>query len=387
MNYKEILERDLNENIIKFWNGLIDKEHGGFYGAVSMEKEILRDAPKGLVYISRILYGYSSLYLKYKSMEYLNYAKHAYEFLVNDLYDKEYGCFYWSTSYDGKVINDHKHLYGNSFALYGMANYYLASKDEGVLSYCLEIFNFIKNSLNEFPKFFYEELSRDYEPLENKIMEGYNMIPDITTNTILHLAESVSLYYYACKEVEAKNVVIKLLDIMFEIGYDAKNCNFYQFLDRDLNNVVDVYSYGHNIEVSWLFMDVMKLCDINNRKYFIELVKVFEKTFNEAYVNGYVINQMVDGVVDKSAIWWIQAEALAAINNMNNLYPCKKYVDAMESITDFIVKNFMNESSEWNWGVNEDLSLQTEHAVCEMWKANYHNIRAVLKILEESDGE
>ena len=131
----------------------------------------------------------------------------------------------------------------------------------------------------------------------------------------------------------------------------------------------------------------MKMSNITNRKYFVELVHIFEKNFQESYIDGYVINQKVNEEVDKSAIWWIQAESLSALKNINEIYPKEEYYLAIMSITEFIARNFMNPKKEWNWGIDENGIIQQEHSICEMWKANYHNVRAVLKILEESDGE
>ena len=386
-NVKKILENDLINNIIPFWDNMIDEKYGGFYGATDKNHNVIKDACKGLVYTARILYSYSNLYNKYKDSKYLDAANHAYKFLINYMYDKEYGGFYWSVTNKGDVLDNTKHLYGQSFVLYGLANYYYASNNKEVLMYMKEIFELIKNNLIDFPNNYHEQYTRDFKVTENKIMEGYGLIPDITTNTLLHLTEALAMYYYSYMNYETKVIVLDLLSILFTKGYDETNKNLYQFLDRDLNNVVDAYSYGHNLEVSWLFMEIMRQCDINDRKYFVNCIEMFEKNFELSYRNGYIINQCVNGVVDYSAIWWIQAEALAAIKNINNIYPKEEYYEAARKITDFIRCNFMNEGKEWYWGINDDLSIQSEHSISEMWKANYHNVRAVLKILEESDGE
>ena len=379
---RTILEKDLKENVVPFWNNMVDKEFGGFYGAVDMEHQIIKEAPKGIVYISRILYSYSGLYLKYKVENYLECAKVAYEFLTKKMYDEEFGGFYWSCTNEGKPLNDNKHLYGVSFALYGLANYYMASKDIEVLKYAEEMLEIISKTLEDFPNNYFEQFTRDFKVLENRVMEGYGMVPDITTNTLLHLAESLSLYYYANGNEKAKEKVEQILDVLFSKCYDYENDNLYVFVNRNFENEIDVYSYGHNLEVSWLFMETMRLCNIENPKYFETCKSMFETNFEKAYRNGYVINQMVEGIVDRSAIWWIQAESLAALKNIYGIQPKEEYLLAMENITDFIQNNLMNSGKEWYWAVNEDLSVQKEHSICEMWKANYHNVRAVLRILE-----
>ena len=63
----------------------------------------------------------------------------------------------------------------------------------------------IKNNMLDFPNNYHEQYSRDFKVLENSIMEGYNMVPDITTNTLLHLAESLAMYYYSYMDNEINN--------------------------------------------------------------------------------------------------------------------------------------------------------------------------------------
>ena len=64
---KRILEDNLLNDVCPFWASMVDKEYGGFYGACDLEKGINKEAPKGIVYISRILYSYSCLYSKYRN--------------------------------------------------------------------------------------------------------------------------------------------------------------------------------------------------------------------------------------------------------------------------------------------------------------------------------
>ena len=180
------------------------------------------------------------------------------------------------------------------------------------------------------------------------------MVPEITTNTLLHLAEGLGLYY----EVTKDDVVIKFVEsvfqIIFETGYDQKNKNLYQFLNYKLESVIDVYSYGHNLEVSWLFHEIMEQCEIKNEKWFNCCIDLFDKSFDLAYQNGYIINETVNGKTDYSAIWWIQAESLAALVNINQIKPNQKYEDAIKSITKFILNNFTSPRLDWHWGINQD---------------------------------
>jgi mannobiose 2-epimerase len=61
---------ELIDGILPFWmRHVVDKERGGFYGEISDSLEINRDAPKGSLLTSRILWAFSSSYLRFKTEE------------------------------------------------------------------------------------------------------------------------------------------------------------------------------------------------------------------------------------------------------------------------------------------------------------------------------
>lgn len=74
--YKETKDELLN-HIMPFWNKLKD-DRGGFYGYVDYDLNIDKNAVKGVILNSRILWFYSNVYLTCKNKHALNYAKHAF---------------------------------------------------------------------------------------------------------------------------------------------------------------------------------------------------------------------------------------------------------------------------------------------------------------------
>ena len=84
-------KKELTEHIIPFWNSLEDNDNGGFYGYVGNDLTLDKDAPKGVILHSRILWFYSNCYLVLKDQNCLKKAKHAYEFLSKYCVDKKNG--------------------------------------------------------------------------------------------------------------------------------------------------------------------------------------------------------------------------------------------------------------------------------------------------------
>lgn len=379
MNWKKELERNLLDNIIPFWDRLIDHEYGGVYGECSNHGVIKKDALKGAVYLSRLLWSYAKLYKRYQDEKFYNHATWIFDFIEKNMYDKENGGIVWAVEFDGKVHDNQKHLYAQCFYLYAISEYYSVSNNPICLQRIEEVVNIIEKNLIDFPNNYHEAYTYDFKPIENKIMYGYDMLPEITTNTLLHLAEGISSCYVYTKNKKYQAIVLKLLDIIFEYGYDKENSNLYQFLNYKLENQTDVISYGHNIEVSWLFKKIIDDTNLDCPKYLVLLKELAIKTINEGFNGNYLHNEKLNGILDTSAIWWVQAECLIGL---------KYYFEEekMISLFKYIQNNLITEE-EWFWGRTPSEEVMTNHNQAEMWKANYHNIRAILEITGDDYGK
>ena len=79
--FREEIERHLRECIIPFWKGLRDDERGGYYGFMDFDLKLDKNADKGCILNSRILWFFSTCALLTDDKECLDYARHAYEYL------------------------------------------------------------------------------------------------------------------------------------------------------------------------------------------------------------------------------------------------------------------------------------------------------------------
>ena len=61
LNKQEAL-REVKENILPFWQNLIDEENGGFYGEADFYGKPNKSAGKGCILNSRILWTFSAAY-------------------------------------------------------------------------------------------------------------------------------------------------------------------------------------------------------------------------------------------------------------------------------------------------------------------------------------
>ena len=96
------VKEHLKTDIIPFWQGMKDEEYGGFYGYLGYDLKLDKEAVKGCILNSRILWFFSNAYLRLGQKELLENAGHAFRFLKERCLDREYGGVYWSLTHKGE---------------------------------------------------------------------------------------------------------------------------------------------------------------------------------------------------------------------------------------------------------------------------------------------
>ena len=62
--FVEEFKKELVEDIVPFWEGLRDDENGGFYGYLSYDLKLDKEAEKGCILNSRITWFFANAYLR-----------------------------------------------------------------------------------------------------------------------------------------------------------------------------------------------------------------------------------------------------------------------------------------------------------------------------------
>ena len=379
-------KKELTERILPFWNKLRDDENGGFYGFMNNDLEVDKKADKGVILNSRILWFYSSCYRTLKEDYMLDNARHAYEFLKKCV-DSEQGGVYWMMTYDGKPSDDMKHTYNQAFAIYALSTYYLASKDESALKLAFDIFGTVEEKCTDDIAYM-EAFSRDWNLVPNDALSENGLMADKTMNTVLHLIEAYTVLFEASRDHKVEERLLFLLDITKEKIFNSENNCLRVFFDRELNQIGDIHSYGHDIEASWL---IDRACEvIGDRRLmadwrFIDL-RIARNIHDIAFENGAVNNERENDKIDKKRIWWVQAESVVGFVNAFQQGGEKLYIDAAEDIFKWIVTKQADsrENSEW-WGeVTFDGEPMRTVDMVNPWKCPYHNGRMCIEIINRN---
>lgn len=207
-----------------------------------------------------------------------------------------------------------------------------------------------------------------------------------TMNTLLHVFEAYSELYRVTGNEEVKNKLIWILDIFENKVYNSKKRRQEVFFDEDWHSLIDLHSYGHDIETAWL---IDRGCEILGNKSII--CKMREITHNlatciyeKAYIDHSLPYECENGVNDSRRAWWVQAEAILGFLNEWEKTGDEKYKTAVYDVWEYIKENIVDkrEGSEWFSEVDENRIPVWEKEIVEPWKCPYHNGRMCLEMIK-----
>ncbi len=383
---EEIREHLINE-LIPFWKRLKDEEYGGFYGYMGYDLKLDKKAVKGCILNSRILWFFSNAYLLLKEEELLAYAGHAYQFLKEHCLDPENGGVYWSLMYDGAPKDTTKHTYNQAFAIYALSSYYDASKDAEALGLAEELYRVVETKCRD-EYGYLESFNVRFEPEENDKLSENGVSAEKTMNTLLHVFEAYTELYRVAKEEDVAGRLKFMLGLMEEKVYNKPLGRQEVFFDKTWNSLIDLYSYGHDIETAWL---VDRGLEILGDESWIKRIspvtgQITENIYKRAYTNHSLVNEAENGVVDTTRVWWVQAEAVVGFLNGYQKRPeHTEYLEAAKDIWDYIRQYFIDdrEGSEWHWALDQD-GKPLKKPIVEPWKCPYHNGRMCFEVIKRT---
>ncbi len=388
---KAEIQKELENHIIPFWDALCDYEKGGFYGFVSYGLKTDKDAPKGVILHSRILWFYSNCYIVLKKKEYLDKAAHCFDFLRKHCVDGEYGGVYWMMNADGSVNDSMKHTYCQAFFIYAMSSYYDASGDKKALELALDVFETVEKKCVDSVAYL-EAQSREFELIENDALSENGLMADKTMNTVLHLIEAYTELYRVSGNKKVLERLIFQLKLTYDRIYDKDGSKLLVFFDKEMNVIGDIHSYGHDIEATWL---LDRACDViadSGSKDFVKLGekisgmnrKIVRSIADIAFKEGSVLNERENDKINTWRIWWVQAESVVGFLNAYQRYGDSEYEHISRSVWNYIKEKIIDrrEGGEWYSQVDENGTPADFKPAVDPWKCPYHNGRMCLEVIE-----
>ena len=386
----------LTQKILPFWQGLTDWERGGWYGYVDKDLNVIKDSHKGCILNSRVLWTFATAARVLNDEGYLTYARHALAFMER-VEDKERGGVYWSVTADGHPLDRTKHTYCQAFAIYGLAAYMRAAGEDDPLyapakDRAFRLFEVIEGNCSDAGGYG-EAFEPDYTPVGNeKLSDNPTLmergeVAQRTMNTLLHVLEAYAELYRAVPDERVRRAGETCLQRFLHVMYNEPARRLEVFFDRDYRSLLDMQSYGHDIEASWLMWDAVEalIPEDERAPYRAMCLTLAEATCERAFTDHGMENEVVEGRVEHTRVWWVQAETVLGFANAYELTGDAVWMERVRQQWQYVLDVIADPrpGSEWFWSTDEN-GVPTPKPIVEEWKCPYHNGRMCLRMIERA---
>lgn len=391
MQREQLKQQLYNEllSILDYWmKHAVDEINGGFFGKIDNANDVYTTAPKGAVLNARILWTFSAAYNLVKDEQYLPIAARAFEYVRDHFVDKEYGGVFWTVDFEGNALDSKKQMYALAFCIYGLSEFYLATKNNEALNLALELYKAIEaHSYDKQYKGYFEAFARDWQEAHDLRLSTKDANEKKTMNTHLHIIEAYANLYKAHPFDDLKNKIVELLELFDTYFIDHKSWHLRLFFNEQWSEKPSVISYGHDIEAAWLLLQCAVI--INDEKW-INIYKEYAVKITDASAEGldkdgglwyeYVFSNKT---LIKEKHWWPQAEAIIGFYNAYELTGNNKYLQHAVDSWQFTRQHILDTThGEWFWGIKADYAIMQHEDKAGLWKCPYHNSRACMEIIK-----
>ena len=380
--FRDEIRDHLEKKILPFWKALKDDTYGGFYGYMDSNLILNRTADKGCILNSRILWTFSAAAEALHSEELRVYADHAMAFLER-FEDPDNGGMYWSVTYDGKPADTTKHTYCQAFAIYGLAAYYRLTGKQEALDKAMKLFGIIEGRCKDEGGYL-EALKADFSPESNEKLSENGVMASRTMNTLLHVVEAYTELHRANPDIQVMVACVEGLNQLLDRVYNPGKRRMDVFFDGDFRPLLDMQSYGHDIEGSWLIWDsaatfIRPEGQEPWRKMCLDLL---ESATERAFTDHGLDYETVDGVTNRSRDWWPQAETMLGFEFGWRMTGDPAWLSRLRTQWEYVKRTIVDprEGGEWYYAAGED-GTPSVKPVVEEWKCPYHNGRMCLRLM------
>jgi mannobiose 2-epimerase len=386
--------RELLEDILPFWRRhTVDERRGGFIGQMSNDLHIQDDAPKGLILNARILWTFSAAYAYTQDDQDRALARRAYEYLTDHFLDREHGGYFWELDPGGAVRDDKKKIYGEAFCLYALAEYYRVFGDPRALEQAARLFELIEARAHD-DRYggYFEVLSRDWQPCADMRLSDKDMNEKKSMNNHLHVLEGYTNLLRVCRyQPQLDTRLRELIDLFRRHILNCRQTHLQHFFDEAWTPRSDSYTFGHDIEGSWLLCEAAET--LGDHRLMTEVQSMAIRMARAVLVEGLdadggLLYEARDGrIINPNKEWWPQAEAVVGFCSAWQLTGEDAFQEAAVRCWQFVQDHVVDhEHGEWFWCIRPDGTPDPTQPKVSLWKGPYHNGRCCLQIIHRTVG-
>lgn len=366
---------DVRNNVLPFWMNYAVAVDGGFYGTVLRDGTPVEDAPRGGVLNSRILWSFSAAYRTFQDKAYLELANKSQRYFIDTFIDKEKGGVYWLVNPNGEVLNASKYTYAMTYGIYGLTEHYLATGNDESLQTAISLYRTLEEKGRDPQNDGYvESFTGDWE-----LLDMYDNNAPKTMNAHLHVLEAYTLLYQCWKDDGLRKRLEFCVDLFMNRMYDPARKHFNLFFDNEWNSLVEMDSYGHDVEAGWLLCvaahvlgDEGLIQKTNQLALDVTKTCLAEGTNKEL---GCMMYEKVGDKESKRCSWWGQIETMIACANAWQISGDEAYLRAADTVWNFVKGNMIDtEYGEW-YSDCFDGKPSKDAPKVSMWRCPYHTVR------------
>ncbi|MGD0814791.1 MAG: AGE family epimerase/isomerase [Verrucomicrobiota bacterium] len=376
-------------HILPFWCGpAIDHEQGGWMGWLSNDLKPDRSKPKGLIVNSRILWTFSAAHRARPEKIFQQMADRSFDYLMTRFWDERCGGAFWNLNDAGRSLDDSKKIYGQAFLIYALAEYHQAFGAPAALARAMEVFGLVEQHAHDATHGGYWEVRRrDWsEAAADARLSDKDMAEKKSMNNHLHVLEAYTTLHRAGGNELVAQRLRELLGLFEERILDARTLHFHHFFDDAWKVRSDSYTFGHDIEGTWLLCEAAEeLADAGWRKRTgATALRMADVTLREAVQSdGAICYEGRHGkIIDPGREWWPQAEAVIGFLNAFQLSGEDRFFAASRRVWDFIDRHLVDRvHGDWFWRITPEGRVDESQSKISEWKGPYHSGRACLETI------
>jgi len=362
---------------------MIDVQHEGFYGRIDGSGELHTKADKGVILNARILWTFSAAYQLTDNPKHKMMADRAYEYFVKFFMDRRYGGVFWMLDCTGEMVEGKKQTYAQAFAIYALTEYHKINPFRRALDHAKYLFELLEEHCFDSKRNGYAEaLSQDWQPISDVRLSEKDLNATKTMNTHLHVLEAYTNLYRVWKDKALAVQLKNMIELMSSKFLDESG-HYKLFFDDNWKLLSDEFSFGHDIEGSWLLCEAAEVLGNETllercKEVAMKMVKAALEGLDE---DGGLMNEANEqGITDSDKHWWPQAEALVGLVNAWQITQDASYLETLKGIWHFTKANIITEEQEWRWRVSKDGTPYADEDIAGPWKCPYHNGRAMIEL-------
>lgn len=417
------IRHSLKEHILKSWYPrALDVEWGGFLSDFTWDWKPEGPQNKAIVTQARHLWTVSQAGMAFpEDTQYVQWARHRFRFLLEKMWDHEYGGFFQVLNRKGEIdshseYGDEKRSYGNAFGIFACTAYYQLTKDSLGLDLAQKAFWWLdSHAYDPIHGGYFQNLRRDGRPIlhEDPFAKGFDRetagFKDY--NSSIHLLEAFTALYKVWPDSLLRARVFEMFHLIRDVMVSPSGYLRLYFLPgwnpisyRDSSETVrnahlflDHVTFGHDVETAYLLLEASHVLGIPNDTTTLRIAKKlvdhairfgWDKAHGGLYAMGYYPpHSDTVLIVNRPKEWWIQAEALHAFLLMSKFFPDDpRYFVYFKKQWEYMKRYIIDtEKGGWYWGgLDSHPEFKTQNKGSE-WKATYHETRALLNCIRWLD--